>query len=139
MLDKLPESYTPFISAMDKEWLDYTSANIHNTIHHITRYLKTNLPKILYARLNTSNMAHSNKRRQIESTSILSPPTSSLSTCKNPICLSKKSQHIVDKYWELHPELHLTRRQNPDSSEIKIKGTASIRPPPSDIPTFETS
>ncbi len=35
MLDKLLESYMPFISAIDKEWLDYTSANIRNTIHHI--------------------------------------------------------------------------------------------------------
>ncbi len=84
-------------------------------------------------------MAHSNKKRRIESTSTLSLPTSSLSTCKNPICLSKKSRHIVDKCWELHPELRLTRRQNSDSSEIKIKGMASIRPLPSDIPTFETS
>ncbi len=68
MLDKLLESYAPFISAMDKEWLDYTSANIRDTIYHITRYLKIDPLKILHARLNTSNMAHSNKRRQIEST-----------------------------------------------------------------------
>ncbi len=95
--------------------------------------------KILLVRLNTSNIAHSNKRRQIESTLTLSPPTSSLSTCKNPICLPKKSRHTVDKCWELHLELHLTRQQNLDSSEIKIKGMTSIQPPPSDIPTFETS
>ncbi len=36
MLDKLLESYALFISAMDKEWLDYISANIRDTIYNIT-------------------------------------------------------------------------------------------------------
>lgn len=33
MLDKLPEAYTPFISVMDEDWLDYIYADLCNTIH----------------------------------------------------------------------------------------------------------
>lgn len=50
MLNKLPESYTSFVSAMNKEWLEYTSTNLRNTIPHITQYLKTDLLKILNVR-----------------------------------------------------------------------------------------
>lgn len=48
MLDKLPESYAPFISAMDKDWLDYTYADLRNTIQRVTRYFKTDPLKILH-------------------------------------------------------------------------------------------
>lgn len=40
MLDKLPGSYALFILTMDEDWLDYTYADIRNTIHRVTRYLK---------------------------------------------------------------------------------------------------
>lgn len=36
MLDKLPEAYALFISAIDKSWLDYSYADLCNTIHRIT-------------------------------------------------------------------------------------------------------
>ncbi len=62
-MDKLLRSYMLFISTMDKKWLDYISTNRYDTIHYIIQYLKTDLLKILHTRLNTNNMAHSNKRQ----------------------------------------------------------------------------
>lgn len=47
MLNKLFKAYPPFISAMAKNWLNYIYANLGNSIHQITWYLKNNLLKIL--------------------------------------------------------------------------------------------
>lgn len=105
---------------MDKEWLNYTSPNLRNTIYYITWYLKPDLLKIMHARLNTSNLAYVNKQRWVKST-FISLSTLSLSTCKNPICSTKKSWYTTDKYWESHPELCSIWQQNLSSSGIKIK------------------
>ena len=63
MLDKLFEAYVPFISTIDKDWLDYTYTILHNTIYQITQYLKNNFLKILYTAFTTRNStnAHLNK------------------------------------------------------------------------------
>lgn len=139
MLDKLLESNMEFISTVDKKWLKYISINLCDTIHHITQYLKTNLLKILFIRLTASNFAHLNKTWQTILTFISSFSTLYLSTCKNLIYLTKKTLHIVDKYWEIHFELHPIYSQNSDSSKIKIKGIVSSQFLISDLPIFETS
>lgn len=87
ILDKLPEAYAPFISAMDEDWLDYTYADLRNTIHQITRYLKNDSLKILHIDSTTrhSIKAHLNKRQRITFTSSPAPLA-----CKTPVCSSKK-------------------------------------------------
>lgn len=67
MLDKLPESYAPFISAMDEHWLDYTYADLRYTIHRVTRYLKTDPLKVLHfvSNANRGKAAGPNKRRRL--------------------------------------------------------------------------
>lgn len=62
ILDKLPEFYTLFISAINKKWLEYISVNLCDIIHYITQYLKADPLKILYTRLNASNLIHLNKK-----------------------------------------------------------------------------
>lgn len=137
MLEKLPESYALFISAMDEDWLDYIYADLHNTIQRVIRYLKTDSLKILHtvSNVNSAKTANPNKRRRLSATA----PTNLFSPiCKNPICLVKKSRHTLDRCWELHPELRPTpRRQQPDSTSIKIKGAATSITP--DLPTFNLS
>lgn len=61
MIDKLPESYTSFILAINKKRLNYISINLYNIIYYITQYLKSDSPKMIYARFNASNLAYSNK------------------------------------------------------------------------------
>ncbi|MCJ1342911.1 hypothetical protein MMC31_001100 [Peltigera leucophlebia] len=119
MLAKLPESYAPFISAMDENWVDYTYADLRNTIQKVTHYLKTDPLKILHT-VSNGKAANPNKRRRLDSTAISADSFSPI--CKNPICLVKKTRHTLDKCWELHPELRPTpRRQQPDSIGTKIK------------------
>lgn len=67
MLDKLPASYAPLISAIDADWLDYTYADIRNTTHRVTRYLKTDPLKILHtvSNANSGHAAVPNKRRRL--------------------------------------------------------------------------
>ena len=67
MLNKLFDAYALFISAMNKGWLNYTYANLRNTIYQIIWYLKNDLLKILYIAFITrhSTNAHSNKRQRI--------------------------------------------------------------------------
>lgn len=64
MLDKLPESYAPFILAMDEDWLDYTYADLYNTIHRVIRYHRTDPLKILH----TVSNANSGKTAKTTST-----------------------------------------------------------------------
>lgn len=75
MLDKLPKAYAPFISAIDKDWLDYIYANLRNIIHQITWYLKNNPLKILCTASITCHSieAYSNKRQQVTLTSSPAP------------------------------------------------------------------
>lgn len=127
-----------FILAMDKEWLDYIFASLHDTIHHIIWYLKINPLKIMHARWNASNQAYPNKQRLVALAST-SSSTLSLSPCKNLIYLTKKSWYTIYKCWKSYLELRSIRQQNPDSSDIKIKDLALTRLPPFDIHTFETS
>lgn len=47
MFNKLFEAYTPFISAINKDWLDYIYINLYNIIYQITQYFKNNPLKIL--------------------------------------------------------------------------------------------
>lgn len=136
MLDKLPEAYAPFISAMDEDWLDYTYADLRNTIHRITRYLKNDPLKILRTASTTRHSieAHPNKRQRVTSTSSSAPPP-----CKQPVCFSKRLRHTADRCWELHPELRPShRKQKDDSVDIKIRGTSSLSPAP-DIPVINLS
>lgn len=116
MLDKLPESYAPFISAMDKDWLDYTYADLRNTIQRVTRYFKTDPLKILHtvSNINSGKAAYPSKRRRLDSTSISADSFSPI--CKNPICLVKKTRHTQDRCWELHPELRPTSHQQQQDS-----------------------
>lgn len=67
MLDKLPDSYAPFISGMDEDWIDYTYADLRKTIHRVTSYLKTDPLKILrtVAYANRGKATGPNKRRRL--------------------------------------------------------------------------
>lgn len=87
MLNKLLNAYASFISAMNKSWLDYTYANLCNTIYQITWYLKNNPLKILYIAFITrhSTNAYLNKRQRITYTSRPAPPA-----CKQPVCFFRK-------------------------------------------------
>lgn len=117
MLEKLPEAYASLVATMDTEWTDYTSADLRETIHKISRFLKTDPLKVFHAS-SIPNSSHSNKRPR------LSP---NLPPCSHPVCLSKKLHHTIDKCWELHPELRPThRRKKVELSDMKIKGTAPI-------------
>lgn len=67
MLHRLPESYAPLISAMDRDWVDYTHADLRNTIHRVTSYLTTDPLKILHTLSNADSgkAAVPNKRRRL--------------------------------------------------------------------------
>ena len=137
MLNKLLESYTPFTSAMDENWKDYTYADLSNTIYKVTHYLKTDLLKIFHtvSNANSGKVANPNKQHQLDSTS-----TSFVLSliCQNPICLSKKQWHTPDKCCELHLELRPTYcQQHSNSTGIKIKKVATLPPP--NIPTINLS
>ena len=117
MLEKLPEAYASLVSTMDTEWTNYTSANLRETIHKISRFLKADPLRIFHAS-STPDSSQSNKRPR------LNP---ALPACSHPICLSKRLRHPIDKCWELHPELRPTnRRKKVESSDMKIRGNASI-------------
>lgn len=136
MLDKLPEAYAPLTSAMDEDWLDYTYADLRNTIHRITRYLKNDPLKVLHTTSATSHSteANPNKRQRVNPPSSPAPPP-----CKQPVCLSKRLRHTAEKCWELHPELRPSyRKRKDDLADIKIKGTASASPAP-DVPIINLS
>lgn len=136
MLDKLPEAYAPFISAMDKDWLDYTYTDLRNTIYQITRYFKNDPLKILHTASTTHHniKTHPNKRERVISTSSPASPI-----CKQPVCSFKRLRHTADRCWELYPELCLSHcKQKDDSFDIKIKGTSLVSPAP-DIPIINLS
>lgn len=64
MLDKLSKAYILFILAINKDWLDYTYADLYNIIYQIIQYLKNNSLKILYiaSTARHSTNAHLNKQ-----------------------------------------------------------------------------
>lgn len=82
ILEKLPEGYASLVATMDTEWISYTSANLRETIHKISRFLKADPLKVFHAS-STPVSSHSNKRPRLNS------DNSALPACSHPICLLK--------------------------------------------------
>lgn len=72
MLEKFPKAYTSLVATMDTEWICYTSANLQETIHKISRFLTADLLKVFPASSSPVS-CHSNKRLRLNSDNSATP------------------------------------------------------------------
>lgn len=49
MLENLPEAYVSLVATIGTKWTSYTSANLRETIHKISQFLKADPLKVFHA------------------------------------------------------------------------------------------